>query len=49
MINHFFKNQGPFSIVEIIKILKINLKTTKHEEVKDRNIYVCNAYRNEAN
>ena len=35
MINHFFKNQGPFSIVEIIKILQINLKTTKQEEVKD--------------
>ena len=35
MINPFFKNHGPFSILEIIKLLKINLKTTRKEEIKD--------------
>ena len=35
MVNPFFKNHGPFSIIEIIKILKINLQTTQKEEVED--------------
>ena len=37
MINPFFKNHGPFSIFEIIKLLKINLLTNHKEEVKDIN------------
>ena len=37
MINPFFKNHGPFSILEIIKLLRINLQTTHKEEVKDIN------------
>ena len=35
MINPFFKNHGPFSILEIIKLLKINLQITQKEEVKN--------------
>ena len=35
MANPFFKNHGPFSIIEITRLLKINLKTTYEEEVKD--------------
>jgi len=37
MVNPFFKNHGPFSIFEIIKLLKINLQTTQKEEVKNIN------------
>ena len=37
MVNPFFKNHGPFSIFEIIKLLKINLQTTHKEEVKNIN------------
>ena len=37
MINPFFKNHGPFSVFEIIKLLKINLQTTLKEEVSDIN------------
>ena len=35
MINPFFKNHGPFSILEIIKLLKINLQITQKEDVKN--------------
>ena len=35
MINLFFKNHGPFNIREILKLLKINLETTRKEEIKD--------------
>ena len=35
MINPFFKNHGPFSILEIIKLLKINIQITQKEEVKN--------------
>ncbi|MDC3073523.1 UDP-3-O-(3-hydroxymyristoyl)glucosamine N-acyltransferase [Candidatus Pelagibacter sp.] len=35
MSNPFFKNHGPFSIIEIIKILKINLQSTQKDEVED--------------
>ena len=35
MKNPFFKNHGPFSILEIIKLLKINLQTAHKQEVKD--------------
>ncbi len=37
MVNPFFKNHGPFSIFEIIKLLKINLQTTHKEQVKNIN------------
>ena len=37
MANPFFKNHGPFSIIEIIKLLKINLQVANKEEVKDIN------------
>ena len=39
MSNPFFKNHGPFTINEIIKLLKINLQSTNtnKEEVKDIN------------
>ena len=37
MVNPFFKNHGPFSILEIIKLLKINFQTTQKEEVKNIN------------
>ena len=35
MSNPFFKNHGPFSIIEIIKLLKINLQVTDKKEVSD--------------
>ena len=35
MINPFFKNYGPFNIIEIIKILKLNLQISHKEEVKN--------------
>ena len=37
MLNPFFKNHGPFSILEIIKLLKINLKITNEKKVEDIN------------
>ncbi len=37
MSNPFFQNHGPFNIIEIIKLLKINLQVTDKEEVKDIN------------
>ena len=37
MVNPFFKNHGPFSILEIIKLLKINFQITQKEEVKNIN------------
>ncbi len=37
IMNPFFKNHGPCSILEIIKSLKINLQTTSKEKVKDIN------------
>ena len=37
MLNPFFKNHGPFSILEIIKLLKINLKVTNEKKVEDIN------------
>ena len=37
MSNPFFKNHGPFSIIEIIKLLKLNLQVSDKEEVKDIN------------
>ena len=35
MVNPFFINHGPFSISEIIKLLKINFQTNRKEEIKD--------------
>ena len=35
MFNPFFTNSGPFSILEILKILKIELKIEKNQIVKD--------------
>ena len=35
MINPFFKNHGPFNILEIIKLLEINSQISHKEEVKD--------------
>ena len=35
MLNPFFKNYGPFKIIEIIKFLKINLHITNDVEVND--------------
>ena len=37
MINPFFKNHGPFSVLEITKLLKINLQTTHKGKVKGIN------------
>ena len=37
MVNVFFIYHGPFSVFEIIKLLKINLQTTLKEEVSDIN------------
>ena len=37
MFNPFFKNHGPLSIIEILKLLKINLQVAVNEEVKDIN------------
>ena len=37
MNNPFFKNHGPFSVLEITKLLKINLQTTHKGEVKGIN------------
>ena len=35
MLNPFFNNNGPFNILEILKILKIELKITENQRVKD--------------
>ena len=35
MFNPFFTNSGPFNILEILKILKIELKIEKNHLVKD--------------
>ena len=35
MFNPFFANSGPFNILEILKILKIELKIEKNQIVKD--------------
>ena len=35
MLNPFFNNNGPFNILEILKILKIELKIEKNQIVKD--------------
>jgi len=35
MFNPFFKNNGPYNIIEIISLLNLNLNNTKKEEVHD--------------
>ena len=35
MFNPFFKNNGPYNIIEIISLLNLNLNNIKKEEVHD--------------
>ena len=37
MDNPFFKNHGPFGIIKILKLLKVDLQATDNKEVKDIN------------